>query len=72
MLTELERDVIRRLGECWNDICQIVGPGASREGDLAEAIFHVHALQRFIGSQAAGRAHPGEFRLLGQVPVVSE
>lgn len=64
-LTELELDVIRRLGLIWNDICNIVGTELSREGDLNEAIVHIHALQQMIMSQAAGRAYPETLRLLG-------
>jgi hypothetical protein len=65
-LTPLEHSVIARLGECWGDICAIVGDGPARDDDLREMRDHVHALQRALGSQAAARAHPGHFRLLGE------
>lgn len=67
LLTETEKDLLRRLGQIWNDLCKVVGDGASREGDLREAIIHVHALQHMIMSQAAGRRYPDELRTLGQV-----
>lgn len=66
MLTHQEREVVRKLGDVWNDLCQVVGDGPTRNHDLAEAVAHVHALQHFVMSNAAGRAHPGEFRLLGE------
>ncbi len=65
-LTDLEIDVVNRLGLIWNDVCQIVGDGPTREGDLAEVIHHLHALQHLVMSNAAGRAHPALFRTLGR------
>lgn len=65
LLTDLERDVIGRLGGIWNDICVIVGTDATREGDLNEAIHHVHALQHTVMAQAAARAYPDTYRRLG-------
>lgn len=64
-LTELEREVTADLGRVWNKICTIVGDGPTRDADLAEACAHIHALQHTVMAQAAARAHPGEFRLLG-------
>jgi hypothetical protein len=34
--------------------------------DLAEAITHIHALQQMIMSQAAARAYPDRYRLMGR------
>lgn len=65
LLTDHERATIQKLGDLWGDICGIVGDGGTRDHDLAEAIVHLHALQQFIMSQAAGRAYPDQFRLLG-------
>lgn len=65
LLTDLERDVIQRIGGIWDDLCAIVGDGQSRDGDLAELVVHVHAIQQKVMAQAAGRAYPGELRLLG-------
>lgn len=67
LLTPDEHEVIRMLGETWNLICSVVGRGPSRDGDLNEAIHHVHALQHMVLAQAAGRAHPDRYRLLGEV-----
>jgi len=65
-LTPLEHHVIARLGSCWDDICRVVGDGPTRDDDLRELRDHIHAVQRAIGSQAAARAHPACFRLLGE------
>lgn len=67
VLTDLEREVVRDAGALWNKICQVVGDGPTRDADLAELIHHVHAIQHAVMSQAAGRAYPEEFRLLGSV-----
>lgn len=67
LLTPLERKVIQHLGLIWNDLCHIVGPGATREYDLDEAVVHIHALQHMVMAQAAARAYPAEFRLLGKL-----
>lgn len=45
----------------------IVGSGPTRQGDLNELITHIHNIQHAIMAQAAARAHPDRFRLLGQV-----
>jgi len=67
MLTLEESEVIESLGAVWNTLCSdIVGHGPPREGDLQEAAFHIHALQRMVGSQAAAREYPLSFRLLGE------
>lgn len=67
LLTDLERDVINRIGGLWDDITTIVGDGASRDHDLAEFIVHVHAIQQKVMAQAAARAYPDELRLLGGI-----
>jgi hypothetical protein len=65
VLTGPEREVVKRLGDLWGDICDVVDDGPTRAADLNEAIAHIHALQHFVMSNAAARAHPDEFRLLG-------
>lgn len=66
-LTLFEKDAIRLAGELWDRLCTIVGDGPTRDADLAELIAPIHLIQRYVGSQAAARAHPTEFRLLGEV-----
>jgi hypothetical protein len=65
LLTESEFKAIRLLGD-FHNLCvnEIVGKEIS--GDMQEIIHHVHILQRTIMKQAAARAYPKEFRLLGK------
>jgi len=51
----------------WNLLCRITGQGISREGDLRELTAHVHGIQRAVMKQAAARAYPDRYRLLGDV-----
>ena len=67
LLTPLELKVSADLGQVWNDLCQIVDGGATRDADLNEAVHHIHALQKMVMGQAAARAYPSTFRLLGGV-----
>lgn len=64
-LTPLELKVIEDLGNIWNDLCQVVDGGVTRDADLNEAVHHIHALQKMIMGQAAARAYPSRLRLLG-------
>jgi len=64
-LTTDEATAIRQAGDLWGTLCKIVGTGATRDADLAELIVHVHAIQQAVMSQAAGRAYPNQYRLLG-------
>lgn len=67
LLTELERDLVARLGTWWVDFGRIVGADPLvRDADLDEAVRFVHGLQRMVLKQAAARAYPTEFRLLGE------
>lgn len=43
----------------------IVGDGPTRTADMNEFIVLIHGIQRGIMSQAAARAYPDRFRLLG-------
>lgn len=66
-LTQDEHKVIELAGEIYNImVTDIIGFDASRSGDIEELAFHVHAIQRMVGSQAAARAYPSKFRLLGE------
>lgn len=48
-------------------VTEVIGQDASRDGDVAELVGHVHAIQHMIMSQAAARAYPDRYRLLGEV-----
>jgi len=47
-------------------LCGSIIQGPNRANDLREIIGHVHAIQQAVMSQAAGRAYPDKFRLLGR------
>lgn len=66
-LTPLEVKALRGTAELARLFDKIVGSGPTRERDLDEVIFHIHALQRMIGAQAAARLNPSLYRLLGDV-----
>lgn len=67
LLTDEERQIVRDLGAIWGRITAIVGDGPTRAADLHEIVAHIHALQHMIMSNAAARAFPTEFRLLGEM-----
>jgi hypothetical protein len=68
LLTVEERALVRDLGRWYTRLAAVTGDSPrTREDDLREAEFHVHALQRAVMAQAAARAYPAEFRLLGEV-----
>lgn len=45
---------------------EVIGHGPTRDADVREFVHHVHVIQQAILSQAAGRAHPELYRLLGE------
>lgn len=65
LLTENEKSAMKLTGVLWGLLQNIVGDGPSRDGDLRGLIEPIHEIQRAILSQAAGRAYPDEYRLLG-------
>jgi len=65
MLTDLEHDILRRLGDLSTDMFSLVGGAPSREGDLAEITSAIHQLQRMVLAQCAARMYPSAYRLLG-------
>jgi hypothetical protein len=66
LLTPDELVATKRAAELWGTLNVIVGDGPSREADLRELMYHIHAIQRAIMAQAACRAYPQLFRLLGE------
>lgn len=65
LLTVAEREVVWQLGDVWGRMSKIIGFGPDASGDRAEAINHIHNLQRMVMSQAAARRYPELFRPLG-------
>jgi hypothetical protein len=69
LLTEAEHAAIEAAGALWNQLCRIVGHRRTRAGDLNELAAHIHGIQRAVMKQAAARAYPERYRLLGQTIV---
>lgn len=68
LLTEPEHRAMRLTVDLWHALCRIAADGPARDGDLAELCTHIHAIQRTILAQAAARAYPNRYRLLGGHP----
>lgn len=72
LLTPAEHAAMDLTAQLWNALCGLVGNGSPRDGDLRELADAIHTIQGRILSQAAGRAYPGRYRLLGQSLVTGE
>ena len=60
---------MRMTAELFNHMSQnVIGSNeVARNADMPELAMHIHDLQRMIMSQAACRAFPNQYRLLGEV-----
>lgn len=67
LLTSDEHGLIGSLADIANRMGRIIGDGPTREGDIAEMVHHIHGLQQMVMAQAAARAYPDTYRLLGGV-----
>jgi hypothetical protein len=66
LLTPAEHRAMDLTVELVNLICSdIVGHGRTRVSDINELVGDIHAIQRTILKQAAARAYPDRYRLLG-------
>ena len=65
-LTPDEHHAIDLTAQLVNTLARVVGRGPTRDHDLAELFGKIHDIQHAIMSQAAARAYPDDFRLLGQ------
>ena len=65
LLTEDEQDVISLAGELWSRLCRAIPDGPTRTADLRELCTHIHAIQHAVMANAAARAYPDTYRLLG-------
>lgn len=66
LLTEAEHRAMALTVELVNLLArEVVADGRSRTGDINEFVGHVHGIQQAILSQAAARAYPDRYRLLG-------
>jgi hypothetical protein len=66
LLTADELHAMNVTAQLVNALHNIVGQGPSREDDLTELVGHVHNIQHAVMGQAAARAYPERFRLLGE------
>jgi hypothetical protein len=66
LLTEDEMAALDLLKDLTQLCTSIIAPGRELEADHSELVLHVHAIQRMIMAQAAARAYPQKFRLLGK------
>jgi hypothetical protein len=69
LMTPAEHRAMELTAELYNLICnEIIGRGPSRAGDVDELVADIHRLQHRILRQAAARAYPDRYRLLGGPP----
>lgn len=66
LLTEEEKSLVDLISDVSRSFGTIVGNGPTREHDLREMVFHVHALQNMVLAQAAARAYPELYRVMGE------
>lgn len=69
LLTGAEHRALTLIADLWNLLSgQIIESGPSAFDDRRELAGHIHAIQHAIMAQAAARAYPNYFRLLGGWP----
>lgn len=71
-LTVDEHRLLDMISDVFNLFTAITGRGLSRDGDMIEIAHHVHALQDMVLAQAAARAYPRRYRLLGEMVLPRE
>lgn len=66
LMTDEEHRAMELSATLWNYINRhVVIAGHTRDSDLREIMFHIHGIQRALLGQAAARAYPDKYRLLG-------
>ena len=65
-LTETEHLAMATSAELAELVHQVIGDGPNAAQDWAEMAHYIHVIQRTVLSQAAGRAYPDLYRLLGE------
>jgi hypothetical protein len=66
LLSQAEHRAMDLTGELVKLVtAEIVADGPTRIGDLSEFMANIHGIQNMILAQAAGRAYPDRYRLLG-------
>lgn len=65
-LTDAEHRAMDLTAQLYNLLCRdVIGDGPSRDGDCAELAAEIHTIQHRIMAQAAARAYPDRYRLMG-------
>lgn len=72
LLSPAELEAMDLTAALWTVLNEIAADGVARYGDLTELAAHVHAIQHAVLAQAAGRAYPARFRLMGGDPLVEQ
>jgi hypothetical protein len=66
LMTPAEHRAMDMTADLYNLLCaEVIGHDRSREGDVAEIAADIHHIQERILAQAAARAFPDRYRLLG-------
>ena len=65
LLTDAEHRLVERLADCAQEFLAICGDDRSLDGDVREFMHHVHILQNTVLAQAAARAYPTRYRVVG-------
>ena len=65
LLTPDEQEAMRLSGELASLCHRIIGNGPQAANDWSEMAVRIHGVQHMILAQAAARAYPDEYRLLG-------
>jgi hypothetical protein len=65
-LTEHEKRTIAALGDMAGMVARCVADGPNHDNDLAELVAPIHVVQNTLLAQAAARAYPDKYRLLGE------
>jgi len=66
LLSIEERNAMAATAQLNGLMKRIIGRGPTGEQDLSEFVIHLHAIQNMILAQAAARAYPDTYRLLGE------
>lgn len=67
LLTETEHEFMQATVQLINLYRRICGSGPTLQGDLEEFCADIHKIQYRVLAQAAARAYPDRYRLLGEV-----
>jgi len=65
LMSPAEHKVLELLAEVHNLMCAVIGDGPTRQADLRESVADIHRMQDRVLAQAAARAYPDRYRLLG-------